>query len=1175
MALQKITAALLVFLLFTTSFGGIQANAASPTTTALNLPLIKTYKAGEKLEFTVVFSENVNVTGGTPSLKLDINGTMRDASYVSGNNSSYLQFSYTVKPGDNDADGIQVVDSIQLNGASITNSAAEAADLGNGFGPGGASVLNTAIKVDTVIPSVVSVSYPPDKTYTEGESLLFTVEFSENISVNTRYGKPYLGLNIGGTEVRAEAAVYSSNGLNQIGFQYIVEAGLEDLNGITIDNEVKMYGGMIEDAAHNSINPAIQNGGTALHLSGVHISAGGASFVTEIPDDGYYKEGDVLNFAFLYPADVTVTEEPYLPLFFGTTETPTEHQAKVAEVTGNKVIFQYTVQSGDEALNGIRVGNAIELNGGSINDASGLAPMPTIVHKLALADVVVDAVLPKIQHFSQTPINQSYVTGESIQFRARFTEPVKVSGTPSLSLMSGGRSVAQAVYVPDVPDLEPTDLVFRYTVLDTDKDVVIDAVGQLDSTNGTIVDLGGNPSEANVPYTQFVQMLLNAATPTITSVEMPVAKTYYEGDELLFKVHFSEIIRARIKPAILPVTIGSKTVDAMYASGTRTNILTFKYVVQDSDLGTDVIAIGSALLPNGGSLIGKDGEGLQADLTLHNVGSTSGIIIGQVAPQALHVNIAGMAQVGSTLTGSYTYHDANSDEEGMSIFKWYRSTDALGANKSVISEVTSTSYTLQTADLGKYISFEVTPIAQTGTITGSAVESLLTSAVTVTPVDVPTNPTSPVNVPASPTNENSTSTTTGVDVLVNGKAENAGTATTSTVNGQTVFTVTVDQKKLEDKLAAEGPGATVIIPVKADSDIVIGELNGQMIQNMQDMQAVLEVRTNQAAYKIPAQQINIGSISDQMGKSIALKDIKVQIVIAEPTADEIKMVENAADKGAFTIVAPPIEFWVKGIHEGKTVVVSKFNVYVERTIAIPGDVDPERITTGVVVEADGSVRHVPTKIVVSDGNYYAKVNSLTNSPYLIIWHPKEFNDVANHWAKEAVNDMGSRMVIDGKGDGSFRPESDITRAEFVTILIRGLGLKPDNEAAPFTDVKASDWHNGAIHAAYSYQLINGFKDGSFRPNARITREEAMVIIAKAMKITGLTANLDGQSIDTILRPYADAAKASTWAQSGIADSIQTGIVTGRSDINLAPKDYVTRAEVAAIVKRLLQKSDLI
>ncbi|MCM3174891.1 S-layer homology domain-containing protein [Paenibacillus sp. MER 99-2] len=1180
MALKKMTAALLVFLLLTTSLGVIHAHAASPTITGLNLPVVKTYKAGEKLDFTVVFTENVNVTGGRPYLKLNIDGTVREAFYAPVSSpSQYLQFSYTVQPGDNDTDGIQVVDSIQLNGASITNNTAEPVVLGNGFGPSDTSVLDTGIKIDTIIPSIVSVSYPPDKTYTTGEPLLFTVVFSENISVNTLKGKPYLSLKIGETEVRAEADQYTSNGSNQIVFQYIVEDGLQDLDGITIDSELKLYGGTIEDAAHNSINPLLPYGADEVR-SGIQVITSEPSIITVIPADGYYREGDILKFDFIYDPNVTVnvTGEPYLPLSFETLESPTARQATFAEVVGNRVTFTYTVQSGDQAKNGIRVGNTIELNSGTIDDSSGPTPLPITVKKLALADVVVDAVLPKVQHFFATPTNRNYVTGEQIEYRLRFTEPIRVSGTPSLSLMSGSRSVAQAVYVSDVSGLEPTDLVFRYTVQDTDRDVVIDAVGLLDSTNGTIVDNGGNISQSDTAYPQFVKMILNASAPTITLVEVPAAKTYNVGDELLFKVHFSEVIRARISPAILPITIGSNTVNAMYAGGTSTNILTFKYVVQASDLTTNGITLGNSLLPNGGALISRDSE-IQADLTLNNVGNTSGIIIGQAPPQALHVNITGTPRVGSTLTGSYTYSDANSDEEGVSLFKWFRSDNALGANKTAISRATSSSYTLQAADLGKYISFEVTPVAQTGTTVGSAVESVLTSAVTVTPVNVPTPPVnvpaSPANIPESPTNTPALPTTsTSVDVLVNGKVERAGTATTSKVNGQTVITVTVDQKKLEDKLTAEGLGATVIIPVNAESDIVIGELNGQMIQNMESKQAILEIRTNQAAYTIPAQQINIGSISNQIGNSIALKDIKVRIEIAKPTTDTAQMAEDVADKGNFKIVVPPIEFTVKAIYEDKTIVVSKFNAYVERTIAIPDGVDPQMITTGVVVEADESVRHVPTKIVLIDGKYYAKVNSLTNSTYLIIWNPIEFSDVANHWAKETINDLGSRMVIDGKGEGSFDPDSDITRAEFVDILVRGLGLRLENEAAPFLDLKASDWHNGSINSAYSYHLINGLKDGSFHPNAKITRQEAMVITAKAMKITQLVAN-SGQSIDTILSPYADAAKVSSWAQSGIADVIQTGIVTGKSGTTLAPNDYMTRAEAATIIKRLLQKSDLI
>ena len=95
----------------------------------------------------------------------------------------------------------------------------------------------------------------------------------------------------------------------------------------------------------------------------------------------------------------------------------------------------------------------------------------------------------------------------------------------------------------------------------------------------------------------------------------------------------------------------------------------------------------------------------------------------QAAPVAANVQISGTAQAGQTLTGSYTYSDVNGDLEGVSTFKWYRSDNAAGTNKAAISGATALTYTLQAADSGKYISFEVTPAALTGTRLGTAVES--------------------------------------------------------------------------------------------------------------------------------------------------------------------------------------------------------------------------------------------------------------------------------------------------------------------------------------------------------------------------------------------------------------------------------------------------------------------
>lgn len=89
----------------------------------------------------------------------------------------------------------------------------------------------------------------------------------------------------------------------------------------------------------------------------------------------------------------------------------------------------------------------------------------------------------------------------------------------------------------------------------------------------------------------------------------------------------------------------------------------------------------------------------------------------------------------------------------------------------------------------------------------------------------------------------------------------------------------------------------------------------------------------------------------------------------------------------------------------------------------------------------------------------------------------------------------------GNGGQQVQPDRDISRAEFAASIVHGLGLKPESGSTSYSDVKATDWYDSAIQTAYAYGLINGYDDGTFRSNERITREQAMAIIAKAMKLT--------------------------------------------------------------------------
>ncbi|WP_379136740.1 S-layer homology domain-containing protein [Paenibacillus sp. sgz500958] len=433
----------------------------------------------------------------------------------------------------------------------------------------------------------------------------------------------------------------------------------------------------------------------------------------------------------------------------------------------------------------------------------------------------------------------------------------------------------------------------------------------------------------------------------------------------------------------------------------------------------------------------------------------------------------------------------------------------------------------------------------------------------------------PISSQPSGGNTTTPATNSGADIIVNGTTIIAGTAADTTENGKKITTVTVDVQKLEQKLMAEGDKATVTIPVKTNSDIIIGELNGQMVKNMENKQAVVEVKTGVATYTLPAQQINIDAVSGQLGKDVELKDIKVAIEIVKPAQETMKIVENAEKAGQFTIIAPAMEFNIRCSYKGKAIDVNQFNAYVVRTIAIPEGVDHTHVTTGVIIDPDGTVRHVPTQVILMDGKYYAQINSLTNSTYSVIWNPIEFKDAGNHWAKDAINDMGSRKVISGVGHDRFEPNRDITRAEFAAIVVRGLGLQPVTGIHQFTDVSSTEWYGAYIQTAYEYGIISGYGNGTFGPMDKITREQAMTMINKAMTITGLHVEVKANEAEALLAAFGDAQQSSTWSKESMAACIKAGIVSGMSDFKLAPKDRITRAEVAVIVRRLLQKSNLI
>lgn len=205
---------------------------------------------------------------------------------------------------------------------------------------------------------------------------------------------------------------------------------------------------------------------------------------------------------------------------------------------------------------------------------------------------------------------------------------------------------------------------------------------------------------------------------------------------------------------------------------------------------------------------------------------------------------------------------------------------------------------------------------------------------------------------------------TGVDILINGKTETAATATISQEGDRTITNIVIDEKKVEEKLVQEGNNTVVTIPVSNATEVIIGILNGQTVKNMESKEAVLVITTGQVTYTLPAAQINIDAVFQQIGREVELRDITVSVRISEPPAEKIRIIEDAANQNHYQIVVPPIEFEITCTSGDKTVEVTKFNAYVERLVAIPEGIDPSKITTGVIVNPDGTFYHVPTEIIV-------------------------------------------------------------------------------------------------------------------------------------------------------------------------------------------------------------------
>jgi hypothetical protein len=177
-----------------------------------------------------------------------------------------------------------------------------------------------------------------------------------------------------------------------------------------------------------------------------------------------------------------------------------------------------------------------------------------------------------------------------------------------------------------------------------------------------------------------------------------------------------------------------------------------------------------------------------------------------------------------------------------------------------------------------------------------------------------------------------------------------------------------------------------------------------------------------------------------------------------------------------------------------------------------------------------------------------------------------YSDVPpSHWAFNDITSLGAKGIIKGYPDGTFKPDNNITRAEFAVVLAKALGWAAKPGGHDFADAdEIPDWARGCIFAAVDKGVISGYEDNTFRTNRPVTRSEIAVIVVRALGLGSGTPESGALS-------FTDAADIPDWAAGYITMAVKQDIIKGKPGNIFAPDDNATRAEAASLVARMLDK----
>lgn len=178
-----------------------------------------------------------------------------------------------------------------------------------------------------------------------------------------------------------------------------------------------------------------------------------------------------------------------------------------------------------------------------------------------------------------------------------------------------------------------------------------------------------------------------------------------------------------------------------------------------------------------------------------------------------------------------------------------------------------------------------------------------------------------------------------------------------------------------------------------------------------------------------------------------------------------------------------------------------------------------------------------------------------------------FPDIEGHWAEDTIREMYEEGMVSGRANGTFEPEAPVTRAEFLTMALRACQFTESSFNDYFADVPFTAWYARSVITAHENNLIDYsmIEDKNLCPDQAITREEAASVMVNAHIMKKRRALTEAD-----LTSYSDVATVSEWAESYLAKAVQLGLMQGNENL-LNPLGTLTRAEAATLLANLLDE----